>query len=105
MGQGYFLKRQRTKRFLTIFLFLLWGYLSFHLVVSERSVSSLMSLSAQENILDQQLAAITSEKEQIHDRVTRLRPDTLDMDLVQEQAVLMLGRTKGDTIILLDDNS
>lgn len=102
MGQGYELKNKRYKRFAFIFLFLLWGYFAFHLMVSERSIPSLMILSAQNEILDAQLMTLQSERIKLHDRVTRLRPQTLDADLLEEQAMVMLGTTGGNSIIILD---
>lgn len=105
MGQGYFNKRKKFKRFATVFLFLLWGYLSFHLFMSERSVTSLMSLSAQNTIIEQQLAKITAERDMIEGKVVRLRPQSLDMDLLDEQAMIMLGRVDGDSVVIVDDKS
>ena len=104
MGQAYFLKHKRYRQFASIFLFLLWGYLSFHLFVSERSVTSLMTLSAQEQSLSVQLSDIQSEKALLEDHVVRLRPQSLDLDLLEEQAMVMLGHVRDNSVIILDDN-
>ena len=104
MGHTFTLRNKRYKQFATIFLFLLWGYLSFHLFVSERSVTSYMMLSAQEQSLDAQLDSLRAEKAVIQGRVVRLRPQTLDGDLLEEQSMIMLGRAKGNAVIVLDHN-
>ena len=104
MGHAFTLRNKRYKQFATIFLFLLWGYLSFHLFVSERSVTSYMMLSAQEQSLDNQLGTLRAEKDMLQDRVVRLRPHTLDGDLLEEQSMIMLGRVKGNSVIILDHN-
>lgn len=77
----------------------------FHLCLSQRSIPSLITLSAQEQILDHKLATIETEMSVMNDRVARLRPDTLDHDLLAEQAVKMLGKTSGNSVILLDNRS
>ena len=77
----------------------------FHLLLSERSIPSLMTLSAQEQIIDSKLATIKQQKNQIADQVARLRPDTLDHDLLVEQAMKMLGKASDNSVILLDNRS
>jgi cell division protein FtsB len=105
MGQAYETQKQRIQNFTAIFLMLLFGYLMFHLCLSQRSIPSLITLSAQEQILDHKLATIETEMSVMNDRVARLRPDTLDHDLLAEQAVKMLGKTSGNSVILLDNRS
>jgi cell division protein FtsB len=105
MGKIYHAKNQRNRQFATMFLVLLLGYLGFHLLLSERSIPSLMALSAQEHIIDTKLATIQIEKEKIGDQVARLRPETLDHDLLAEQAMKMLGKTSDNSVIILDNRS
>lgn len=105
MGQSYFLRNKRYKQFTVGFLTLLLVYLLFHLFVSERSVTSLMSLSAQQTILEKRVAQLQQEKEELQMRVSRLRPETIDPDLLQEQAIRMLGRPDSNALILLDQQS
>ena len=79
------------------------GYLMFHLLVSERSIPSLMTLSAQEQVLDQKIATLQAEKGKLAAQVTRLRPETLDHDLLAEQAMRMLGKAPSDSVIILEN--
>lgn len=105
MTTAYSPQTKRHKHFATGFLAVLLVYLLFHLFVSERSVTSLISLSAQNRSLQVQLAAVQSERAELENKVVRLHPGTLDYDLVQEQSLRMLGRGQGDAIILLDKHN
>lgn len=82
---------------------LLLGYLMFHLLVSERSIPSLMTLSAQEQVLENKLATLQTQKDKLAVQVTRLRPETLDQDLLAEQAMRMLGKAPSDSVIILEN--
>ena len=79
-------------------------YLLFHLFLSERSIPSLMILSHQESTLETKLSELKTTRDDVYDRVVRLRPETLDPDLVEEYAIEMLGHRGGEAIIMLDDN-
>ena len=82
---------------------LLLVYLLFHLFVSERSIPSMLRLSAQEQSLRIDVATLDAEKSDLMNRVTRMRPETLDPDLVEEYSIQMLGHGSGDGIIIMDD--
>lgn len=84
---------------------LLLVYLLFHLFVSERSVTSLVSLSAQQEKLEAQLADIQKERSDLEYKVSKLRPETLDYDLLQEETLRMLGKGHNNAIILLDNDN
>jgi cell division protein FtsB len=87
-----------TKSFLGLMLL----YLLFHLFVSERSIPSMMQLSMQQSEMQEQLASLNIEKAQLMDRVTRLRPETLDPDMVDEYSIQMLGHGSGENIIIMN---
>lgn len=77
----------------------------FHLFVSERSIPSLLSLSLQESRMKTQMVILSDEYAQLSDKVVRLRPETLDPDLLDEYSIMMLGHGTAQGIILLDKKS
>jgi cell division protein FtsB len=106
MGKGYRAQNNISKRFAIAFLSLALVYLLFHLFASERSIPNLFTLSAQQIELEQKIVLLNSEKEQLQIHVTKLQPETLDQDLVEEYAIRMLGHnTNGGMIIIQDQNS
>lgn len=76
-------------------------YFSYHIGFGERSYGRLRAL-------ENQIVHLSSDYEQLHgqrtaleDRVTRLRPGSLDPDLLEERARYVLGYVKlGETVIV-----
>ena len=95
----------RHRAVLTVFLSMLFIYLIFHLFVSERSIPALLSLSLQENRLQNQYAELVTNYDNLSDKVVRLRPETLDPDLVEEYSIYMLGHGTSQGLILLNEKS
>lgn len=105
MDITYAPQNKRHKHFATGFLALLLVYLLFHLFVSERSVTSLVTLSAQQEKLEAQLVSVQQERKNLEYKVSKLRPETMDYDLLEEESLRMLGKGHGDAIILLDKDN
>lgn len=69
--------------------FLAWcGY---YLVFGTGSVFALQTMKIQEQQLTAHLTEMRTQREGMEARVTRLRPDSLDWDMVEEQAASSLG--------------
>lgn len=103
MRMGLSNKSYKYQMLAKAFLGLMLVYLLFYLFLSERSLPSLVFLSHQEQVLSQKLSNLKSERKNVYDRVVRLRPETLDPDLVEEYSIDMLGHRGGNTIIMLGD--
>ncbi len=76
-------------------------YFSYHLVAGERSVLRLISLDRQVASQTLALGALTEERETLEKRVVMMRPGSIDRDLLEERARLILGYTAPDETILL----
>jgi len=75
--------------------FLAWcGY---YLVFGTGSVFSLRTMKIQEQQLTAHLDEVRAKREDVEAKVMRMRPDTLDWDMVEEQAILSLGEVRKDT--------
>ena len=82
-----------------IFLSIYFGY---HIFQGERGVISWLQLSKKVKIDEEQLAALTTEKETLEQRVKLLRPDSIDLDMLDEQARRLLNYTKKDEVTIHD---
>ena len=69
--------------------FLLWS--GYYLIFGTNSFFSLQAMKIQGQHLTAHLEDVRTERETLEDRVVRLRPDTLDWDMVEERALLTLG--------------
>lgn len=84
-----------------IFLSIYFGY---HIFQGERGVISWFQLSKKVKIDEEYLASLTTEKETLEQRVKLLRPDSIDLDMLDEQARRLLNYTKKDEVIIPDPN-
>jgi cell division protein FtsB len=73
---------------------LLWS--GYNLVFGGNGVFALSGMVVQEERLQAHLDELRTRREAVESRVVRLRPDSLDWDLVEEQAILNLGALPED---------
>ena len=70
---------------------------SFYLLFGSSSIFVLRTLKVQEAQLQDTHGTLLAERTDIEDRVIRMRPDSLDWDLVEQEALLKLGPPKATT--------
>ena len=69
----------------------------FYLLFGTNSIFSMRSLEVQEAQLSSHLDAVHTQRAGIEDRVVRMRPNSLDWDLVEQEAQSLLGPQGHDT--------
>ena len=67
------------------------AWCGFYLLFGASSIFTLRTLKVQEAELQTHLETLHKQRAEIEDRVVRLRPDSLDWDLVDQEAQLKLG--------------
>ena len=82
---------------------LLAVYFSYHLVQGERGLIAYLQLKAQVTASQAELETLRAEKSRLARRVRLLRPDSLDPDLLDEQARRMLGFAHPDELVIFTD--
>ncbi len=70
-------------------------YLGAHAVTGRQGLVAYVDLQAQERVLSEQIASLEEERAQLEARAARLRPETLDLDYLDERARVTLAA--GDT--------
>lgn len=63
----------------------------FYLLFGESNIFVLRGLKIQEAGLEKAHEAIVADRKAVEDRVVRLRPDSIDWDMVEEEAMRKLG--------------
>lgn len=76
-------------------------YFSYHLLAGQRSLLNLLSLDRQIAAQDERLAQLSAERAHLEKRVIMMRPGSIDRDLLEERARLILGYTAENEAILL----
>jgi cell division protein FtsB len=78
------------------------GYFAYHAHHGERGLHAKANYKIRIAVLDQELRAVRLEKTDWERRVSLLRADNLDRDLLDERArVLLNGAHKNDVIVIL----
>lgn len=76
-------------------------YFSWHVVAGERSLLRLQSLEKKIAITETELQATRAGREKLESRVIKLRPGSIDPDLLEERARAMLGYARPDEQIVI----
>ena len=77
------------------------GYFAYHAVEGERGLRAYFALKLQAAQARDRLATLRTEREAIERRVHLLRPDGLDLDLLEERARDVLGLVHEDDVVVL----
>lgn len=74
-------------------------YLGAHAVTGRQGLIAYIDLQAQERQLEQRLETLDGERTQLEARAERLRPDSLDLDYLDERARVLLAAGDPDEIV------
>lgn len=74
-------------------------YLAFHAVTGRQGLIAYMDLQRQEETLAGEWDALSLERAQLEARAARLRPETLDLDYLDERARALLAAGDPDEVV------
>jgi cell division protein FtsB len=93
-----------ARHWLVVFAYGLAVYFAYHAVVGSRGLLAWRQLNRDLATTERELAALRAEREELEDKVQRLRPGSLDPDLIDELARRNLSLAEPlDVIILLEE--
>src|SRR5882757_286528 len=93
--------RRRTVQIMGhVFAAALVGYFAYYTVEGERGLITLARLQAQEKHANATYERLKSEREALELKVTSLRPDSLDLDRLDERMRLLLNDSRPDEVII-----
>ena len=93
-----------ARHWLVVLAYGLAVYFAYHAVVGSRGLLAWRQLNRDIETTQQELAAVRAERQQLEDKVQRLRPGSLDPDLIDELARRRLSLAEPlDVIILLEE--
>ena len=78
------------------------GYFAVHAVQGERGVKAWIDLQRKVELTRVESSRISAEKTELEKRVALLRPDSLDPDMLEERARLMLNFGRKDEMVIMD---
>jgi cell division protein FtsB len=77
-------------------------YFGYHAVQGDRGIIRLMQLKQDIKIAEEQRALTWSERKALEDRVASLKPGSLDADMIEERARILLNMGREGELIILD---
>ncbi len=80
---------------------LLFIYFAWHAVQGDRGLLAFAQMQNQLYQQQQELAQLEAERVRLSDRVEKMRPETLDADLLEERVRAVLGQANADELIVL----
>lgn len=89
------------RNILTLIGLSLCVYFSWHIIAGERSIFRLMSLEKGIIKTQAQYEKTKTAREQLETRVVKLRPGSIDPDLLEERARAVLGYARPDEQIVI----
>lgn len=89
-------------------LFLMLGillcvYFLYHSFHGQRSYPNLITVNASIDTLEKEYAVVKAEREGLEKQVVMMRPGSVNPDLLEERARLVLGYKNADELIILGE--
>ncbi|MFI3241600.1 MAG: septum formation initiator family protein [Alphaproteobacteria bacterium] len=80
-----------------------FSYFSYHIISGERGVIKMLYLKKEIESSQKILSQKKSEKNKLEDNVKRLSSSSLDLDLLDERARVVLNFARYDEFVVLDN--
>ena len=94
-------KQSISQKLGTLLSFLLFVYFAYHLLHGDRGYFANKGVQLKLAAAEDKYTAKTEERRSLENRVKLLRPDSLDLDLLDERARVVLGFLKADERVIL----
>ena len=79
----------------------LTAYFAYHAVEGERGLNAWWALRQKIGLADSALATLNSQRAGLEERVAHLRPESLDPDMLEERARVLLNFGRPDESVIL----
>ena len=103
MNKSLVLKKKIYLFSFLVFSFILFLYLLYTLVNAQRGIIAYYKISNENIIYNNQLNLLNNINKKLEDKISRLSPQSLDLDYLEEQIRFKVGTSdKNELIIILD---
>lgn len=94
------------RNIVTLIGFGLFFYFSYHLVLGNRSAMRYLTLQQSITAVEAKTQELEKERGELEVKVSMLRPGSVNKDLLEERARLVLGlRRQGEVDVMMEDTS
>ena len=102
--RGFDLKRQLRLSAAPVLAFLVAGYFGYHLVQGDRGLITFRRIAAEVEHLREIRNLAEASRQEKQDRVSGLKPESLDLDLLEEQARKLRNMGAPGELVILEDS-
>jgi len=95
------LRRQGRQIIASIFGVAVIGYFAFHAVEGERGLRAYFALNLQTELAREERDALRHDRMTIESRVNLLKPESLNLDMLDERARTVLNKVHEDDFVVL----
>jgi cell division protein FtsB len=95
------LRRQGRQIIASIFGVAVIGYFAFHAVEGERGLRAYFALNLQTELAREERDALRHDRMTVERRVNLLKPESLDLDMLDERARTVLNKVHEDDFVIL----
>lgn len=88
----------------TAFTFVLFLYFAYHLVYGDQGYFALKGLEEKLLVAEEKHVEKMEQRTALENRVKLLRPDSLDLDLLDERARIVLGFVRPNDKVIIEQN-
>ena len=97
--------RNKVYRFcFLLFSFLFFFYLFYFLMNGEKGIFAYYKIINKHSLMEEKLILLENKNSQLEDKISRLSPNTLDLDYLDEKIRLNTGKISENEIIVKFDN-
>ena len=100
-----FALRNKIYRFCFLLLsFFLFLYLLYFLIYGKRGIRAYYKIINQYSSMEKKLIILENNNKELEDKISRLSPNTLDLDYLDEQIRLKTGKITENQLVIKLDN-
>ena len=95
------LRRQGRQIIASVFGVAVIGYFAFHAVEGERGLRAYFALNLQTELAREERDALRHDRMVIERRVNLLKPESLDLDMLEERTRMILNKVHEDDFVII----
>ena len=104
MNKSFILRNKLYRFCFLLFSFFLFTYLLYFLISGDRGITSYYKISKKYFLIKENHDLLVSKNNSLEDKISRLSPNSLDLDYLDEQLRLKTGKIiENEIIIKLED--
>ena len=104
MNKSLILRKKLYRFCFLLFSFIMFTYIFYFIINGERGIISFYKITKKHSILSEKINFLVKENTYLENNISRLSPNNLDLDYLDEQLRLKTGKTNTNEIVIKLDN-